>query len=106
MAGHAVRRQAFMIERAGRFSFTGIGNHETDIAVNARELTLFQKRLQGSIFGASSPSRDIPWLLDLYRQGTLRLDELVTNTYRLEDINQGYADMHAGKNLRGVLTFT
>ena len=99
-------RDAFAaVRKAGTVVVTGIGNHETDVAVNARELTLFQKRLQGSIFGASSPSRDIPWLLDLYRQGTLRLDELITKTYRLEEINQGYADMHAGTNLRGVIVF-
>jgi len=99
-------RDAFAaIRKAGTVVVTGLGNHETDIAVNARELTLFQKRLQGAIFGASSPSRDIPWLLDLYRSGKLRLDELVTNSYRLEEINQGYADMHAGRNIRGVLRF-
>lgn len=99
-------RDAFAaVRKAGTVVVTGIGNHETDVSVNARELTLFQKRLQGSIFGASSPSRDIPWLLDLYRQGTLRLDELVTRTYRLEEINQGYADMHAGVNLRGVIVY-
>lgn len=93
------------VRKAGTVVVTAIGNQETDIAVNGQELTLFQKRLQGSLFGASSPSRDIPWLLDLYRQGTLRLDELVTRTYRLEDINQGYADMHAGMNLRGVILY-
>jgi S-(hydroxymethyl)glutathione dehydrogenase/alcohol dehydrogenase len=42
-------------------------------------------------------------MLDLYQVGKLRLDELVTNTYTLDTINDGYADMHAGKNLRGVL---
>ena len=42
-------------------------------------------------------------MLELYRAGKVRLDELVTNTYTLDTINEGYADMHAGKNLRGVL---
>ena len=99
-------RSAFAaIRKAGTVVVTGIGNHETDVAVNARELTLFQKRLQGTIFGASSPSRDIPWLLDLYRDGKLRLDELITSRYSLEQINQAYEDMHAGVNLRGVIVF-
>ena len=66
-------------------------------------LTLFQKRIQGALFGAMSPSKDIPLLLELYRRGHLRLDELVTRTYRLEEINQGYADMHTGLNIRGVI---
>ncbi len=99
-------RDAFAaVRKAGTVVVTAIGNQETDIAVNGQELTLFQKRLQGSLFGASSPSKDIPWLLDLYRQGTLRLDELITKTYKLDDINQAYADMHAGTNLRGVIVY-
>jgi Zn-dependent alcohol dehydrogenase len=55
------------------------------------------------LFGASSPSRDIPLMLELYRQGRLRLDELVTTRYPLDKINEGYADMHAGRNIRGVI---
>lgn len=93
------------IRKAGTVVVTGIGHPDTELAVNARELTLFQKRIQGAIFGASSPSRDIPWMLDMYRSGQLHLDEIVTKTYRLEDINQGYADMHEGTNMRGVIVY-
>jgi Zn-dependent alcohol dehydrogenase len=42
-------------------------------------------------------------MLRLYQEGKLKLDELITNRYKLDDINQGYEDMHAGKNLRGVI---
>ena len=99
-------RSAFAaIRKAGTVVVTGIGDPEADLAVNARELTLFQKRIQGALFGASSPSRDIPWMLDLYRSGDLRLDELVTKTYTLDQINEGYADMHAGVNIRGVIVY-
>ena len=76
---------------------------EIGIPVSPTMLTLFQKRLQGSLFGASSPSKDIPLMLELYRQGRLRLDELVTTRYSLDQINEGYADMHAGLNIRGVI---
>ena len=48
---------------------------------------------------------DIPKLLELYRQGQLDLDGMVTNTYKLGDINQGYQDMRDGKNIRGVLLY-
>lgn len=99
-------RHAFdAIRKAGIVVVTSIGNAETDISVNARELTLFQKRIQGSLFGESNPTCDIPQMLDLYRNGDLLLDELVTNTYRLDDINDGYRDMHAGRNVRGVIVF-
>ncbi len=42
-------------------------------------------------------------MLALYRSGKLKLDELVTKQYKLEDINQGYADLDAGQNIRGVV---
>jgi NDMA-dependent alcohol dehydrogenase len=94
------------IRKAGTCVVTGLGNI-TDVGVNIPlgELTLFQKRLQGSLFGESAPSFDIPRQLQLYRDGTLKLDELVTTTYTLDQINQGYEDMHAGRNIRGVIVY-
>ena len=93
------------IRKGGTVVMTGVGSLQgTDgIPVNPSQMTLYQKRLQGSLYGEMSPSKDIPRLLSLYQAGKLRLDELVTRTYALADINQGYADMHAGINLRGVI---
>lgn len=94
------------IRKAGTVVVTGLGDLvNSKVEVSAGELTLFQKRLQGSLFGASNPQRDIPWMLNLYQNGQLKLDELVTNTYSLDDVNQGYADMHDGKNIRGVIIY-
>jgi len=97
--------QAFAaIRKAGTVVVTGLGNAmDVGVPISLFELTLFQKRLQGSLFGASSPSRDILKMLQLYTDGKLKLDELVTRTYTLDEINDGYADMHEGKNLRGVI---
>lgn len=78
---------------------------ETSIAVPAIFLTVFEKQLIGSLFGSANPRRDIPKLLELYTQGQLDLDGLVTKTYPLEGVNDGYADMYAGKNIRGVLVY-
>jgi alcohol dehydrogenase (nicotinoprotein) len=50
-----------------------------------------------------SPLPDIPRLLRLYRAGQLRLDELITQRYSLEEINQGYQDLDDGKLIRGVI---
>jgi S-(hydroxymethyl)glutathione dehydrogenase/alcohol dehydrogenase len=92
------------IRKGGTCVVTGVGKFDgVGIPVSPTMLTLFQKRIQGSLFGASSPTKDIPRLLDLYRHGHLHLDELVTKTYRLDEINDGYADMHAGHNVRGVI---
>jgi NDMA-dependent alcohol dehydrogenase len=78
---------------------------EQTIAVPAVMLTVFEKQLVGSLFGSGNPRKDIPKLLELYTQGQLDLDGLVTRTYPLEGINDGYADMNAGKNIRGVLVY-
>ena len=64
-----------------------------------------EKQVVGSLFGSANPRADIPRLLGLYADGQLKLDELVTRTYRLDEINQGYEDMREGRNLRGVITF-
>jgi len=78
---------------------------EGTIAIPAVFLTVYEKQLIGSLFGSANPRVDIPKLLELYTQGLLDLDGLVTKTYPLEDINEGYADMNNGKNIRGVLKF-
>ena len=69
------------------------------------DLTLMEKQLVGSLFGSGNPRADIPKLLGLYREGKLDLDGLVTKTYPLEGINDGYEDMRNGKNIRGVLVY-
>ena len=69
------------------------------------DLTLMEKQLVGSLFRSGNPRADIPKLLGLYREGKLDLDGLVTKTYPLEGINDGYEDMRNGKNIRGVLVY-
>jgi S-(hydroxymethyl)glutathione dehydrogenase/alcohol dehydrogenase len=92
--------------KAGTCVVTAIGQHaELDVPLSLYELTLYQKSLVGTLFGASRGAWDIPRLLQLYRTGQLKLDELVTRTYTLDEINQGYQDMHDGRNIRGVIRY-
>jgi Zn-dependent alcohol dehydrogenase len=79
--------------------------HETNATLSLLDLTLMEKQIVGSLFGSANIHYDIPKLLELYRQGQLDLDNMVTNTYKLGDINQGYQDMRDGKNIRGVLLY-
>jgi NDMA-dependent alcohol dehydrogenase len=78
---------------------------ETEVKLSLVDLTLMEKRLVGSIFGTANIRSDIPLLLDLYRQGQLDLEGMVTRTYPLAGINQGYQDMREAKNIRGVLVY-
>lgn len=76
---------------------------ETDVTMSMLDLLTMEKELVGSIFGSSNPEEDVPRLLGLYRDGLLDLDGMVTRTYPLEQINDGYQDMREGRNIRGVL---
>jgi NDMA-dependent alcohol dehydrogenase len=93
--------------KGGRAVVTGMGNAaNVDVKLSLFELTLLQKDLQGAIFGGLSPRAAIPELLSLYQEGQLKLDDLVTTKYSLEEINQGYQDMRDGKNIRGMIVYT
>ncbi len=95
-----------LTKKAGRAVVTAVAPmSQTDVKLDLFMLAMSRKELVGCIFGNANPRRDIPRILDLYMDGTLLLDELVTNTYSLEDVNQGYEDMRNGTNIRGVVTF-
>ncbi len=95
-----------LVAKSGTFVFTSIVDMaENDVTLNLFDFAMQQKKLVGTIFGSANPRFDIPKLLGLYRSGQLKLDELVTRTYGLEDINQGYQDMRDGKNIRGVIIY-
>jgi Zn-dependent alcohol dehydrogenase len=64
-----------------------------------------EKQIRGGLYGSSNPRSEVPRLIDLYKRGDLLLDELVTRTYTLEEINQGYTDMLEGRNLRGLIVY-
>jgi NDMA-dependent alcohol dehydrogenase len=99
--------QAFAsIRKQGTVVVTAVGDATAvGIPVSIMELVNFEKKIKGSVFGSSNPRADIPKLLDLYQTGYLKLDELITTEYSLDEVARGYEDMHAGKNIRGVIRF-
>ena len=95
-----------MVAKGGRCVVTSVAPMgATEVTLKLAELTLLQKQLVGGIFGGANPRRDIPRLLRLYQEGKLKLDELITTTYKLSDVNQGYQDMRDGKNIRGMILY-
>lgn len=78
---------------------------EMSANVSLLDLTLMEKQVVGSLFGSGNPRADIPKLLGLYREGQLDLDGLVTRTYALDEVNEGYVAMRNGENIRGVLVY-
>jgi S-(hydroxymethyl)glutathione dehydrogenase/alcohol dehydrogenase len=78
---------------------------DSTASINLFQLAMWNKEIKGTIFGSLNPRADIPALLDMYRAGQLKLDELITKTYSIEQINEGYRAMRDGENLRGVIVY-
>ena len=90
--------------KGGTIVVTGIAPiTQTESSVNLFELAMWNKEIKGTIFGSLNPRADIPKLLGMYREGQLKLDELITKTYALDEINEGYRAMRDGENIRGVI---
>jgi S-(hydroxymethyl)glutathione dehydrogenase/alcohol dehydrogenase len=95
-----------LVGKRGRVVVTNIHPAaESKVTMSALELTTYEKQVRGSLFGSCNPRSDIPRMLELYRSGKLKLEELRTSTYGLDEVNVGYDDMRNGRNLRGVITF-
>jgi alcohol dehydrogenase (nicotinoprotein) len=92
------------IGKGGTVVLTGLNKIELPtIQLSGSILTLFRKSVKGSLFGDCNPTTDIPKILGLYQAGDLKLDELITRTYTLDQVNEGYDDLLSGKNIRGVM---
>jgi len=75
------------------------------IPISPLMLVLLQKSILGTLYGSSNPQVEIPKLLGLHKHGQIKLNELITHVYKLDEVNEGYDDLLAGKNLRGVIKF-
>jgi S-(hydroxymethyl)glutathione dehydrogenase/alcohol dehydrogenase len=68
-------------------------------------MALQEKTLTGTLYGSVRPNLDFPILVDLYLEGRLTLDPLISRTWKLEEINEGFAAMRGGQVARGVVVF-
>ncbi|CCQ14749.1 Alcohol dehydrogenase [Rhodococcus sp. AW25M09] len=94
------------IGKGGTVVITGLADPEKlTVHLSGTDLVLNQKTIKGTLFGSANPQYDIVRLLRLYDAGQLKLDELITTTYSLEQVNEGYQDLRDGKNMRGVIHF-
>jgi S-(hydroxymethyl)glutathione dehydrogenase/alcohol dehydrogenase len=93
------------IRPGGTLTLVGLTAMGTPTNLPGAVITRQEKTIKGSYYGSVSPRRDFPLLIDLYVAGKLKLDELVSRTYRLDQINDAYAAMLEGSTARGVITF-
>ena len=76
-----------------------------DVQLNLFNLAMFNQSLLGTVFGSQSPRVQVPNLLNLFETGQLKIDEIITQEYTLDQVQQGYEDQAAGTIIRGVVKF-
>jgi S-(hydroxymethyl)glutathione dehydrogenase/alcohol dehydrogenase len=93
------------LARKGRLIMAGM-NHSGEVAsYDPSVIASLGQHMIGTKMGDPLLTRDIPWLVELYGQGRLKLDEMVSGTYRLDQINEAIADTMTGKAKRNVIVF-
>ncbi len=92
-----------MIRNAG--TAVQVSGIEEEIMVDMR-LFEWDKIYINPLYGGAKPDIDFPKFEALYEKGDLMIEEMITRTYKLENLQQGFDDMLAGKNAKGVITFS
>ena len=103
---HALRFAYDATKRGGVTVTAGLPNPSAMLEIPAVTLTAEERILKGSYLGSGVPSRDLPRFLSPHQQGRLPVEKLMTEKIRLEDINEGFDRLQAGKAIRQVIDFS
>ena len=101
----AYEQAANYLGRGGRAVLIGMPHSGAMASYEPVMLAALGQGMVGSKMGDVVIQRDIPWMVDLYRQGRLQLDELISGRWKLEEINEAFADTRSGSAKRNVIVF-
>jgi NDMA-dependent alcohol dehydrogenase len=102
--GSLINAALAMTAKQGRVVVTNIHPAaEVTASISFTGLTLSEKQIVGTVYGSANPRFDIPNMMELWTQGLVDLESMITERYRLDDINDGFEALRAGQNLRGVI---
>jgi S-(hydroxymethyl)glutathione dehydrogenase/alcohol dehydrogenase len=93
-----------MVKRGGRAVVVGMIPVTQQVSVPGVGF-LMEKGIIGSFYGSTRQTHDMPWLMELYRQKRLKIDELISRRYKLDQINEAYAALKNGEVNRSVISF-
>jgi S-(hydroxymethyl)glutathione dehydrogenase/alcohol dehydrogenase len=93
-----------MLGVGGGLYLVGVARPDVEIGLNIVSAIDRQKRVQGVNFGSTNAKRDIPMYAEMYLQGRMNLDDLVSKRIALRDVNDGYAALKDGSLNRVVVT--
>src|SRR5664279_2498730 len=106
LTGDLIAPALALASKDGRVVTTAIAPfNQEQVSLNLFNFAMFSQSLLGTVFGSVSPRVQIPNLLRLYEAGLLEVDNLITQEYTLDEVQNGYDDLHAGTNIRGLVKF-
>jgi Zn-dependent alcohol dehydrogenase len=94
-----------VLGKGGTAVVVGVASQNDMTSICTASLTFNEKTLTESYFGSARPRQDFPRLIGLYRAQRLKLNELITRTYTIDEAPQAFADLTAGRNARGIILF-
>ena len=103
--GETISQAYGVLRKGGTAVVVGVSSPKDSATIATMSLTLEERTLTGSYFGSANPQKDFGRVLDLYKAKRLKLDELITRTYAIDDAPQAFADLAAGRNARGIIVF-
>ncbi|HYW93142.1 MAG TPA: Zn-dependent alcohol dehydrogenase [Gammaproteobacteria bacterium] len=103
--GETVAQAYNSLGKGGTALVLGVPPADDRVTLKTVTLPMEERVLKGSYYGSARPQHDFPRILALYRGGRLKLDELVTRTYSVDQAPEAFADLEAGRNARGVIVF-
>ena len=93
------------IRPGGTAVIVGMAAMSVRAPITPYAMALQEKTLKGTMYGSVRPNLDFPKLVDLYLDGRLKIDQLISRTWTLTEINEGFASMRSGQVARGVVVF-
>ncbi|MEJ8851395.1 Zn-dependent alcohol dehydrogenase [Variovorax rhizosphaerae] len=103
--GDIVAQAYGSVRKGGTAVVVGVARPDNTTTINTASLAFQEKTLKGSYYGSTRPRYDFPRLVNLYQAGKLKLDELITQRYSIDQAPQAFDDLAQGRNARGVIVF-
>jgi S-(hydroxymethyl)glutathione dehydrogenase/alcohol dehydrogenase len=94
-----------MARRGGALVVVGVARIGAEVSFPAASIMLDEKRILGSLYGSCRPKLDAPKIVDLYKAGKLKLDELISREYPIEQINDAFDALRRGEVARSIVRF-
>lgn len=102
-APETLARALAFARKGGTVVVTGLSRLDALASLQLFPFVMQEKRLVGSLYGSGRPARDVPRLVELYREGRLKLAELSARTYALAEVNDALAALSGGEGARGII---